>query len=448
MFDRTKAVEDKLLACIQGNDLNISDAKSYFFDDTIQLKLVEIFESQIVSRLLDLKARKLRVEGKSFYTIGSSGHEVMAVVGELTRLTDMAFLHYRDASLLIQRSKKIPGHSILFDLLLSFCAGKEDPISGGRHKVLGHKNLHIPPQTSTIASHLPKALGTAYSILKAKKINSSHSILPDDAIVVCSFGDASFNHASAQTTFNCAQWISYQNMSLPLIFICEDNGIGISVKTPNHWIRETAKRFSHIQYFECNGLDLMESYSVVKEAIEYTRTKRRPTFLRIKTVRLMGHAGSDIEMVYRTPSEIENSEKLDPIIKSISLLLKNNILSIEEIQKIYFDTKDRIDRVAQIVLTRPKLQDATEIMTSVVPKKLLRETYFDKDQNKRKLIFDKEWDQLSQPQTMGKLLNWGLVDILHNYKEAVVFGEDVGKKGGVYNVTANLQKRFGIIKSI
>jgi 2-oxoisovalerate dehydrogenase E1 component len=72
----------------------------------------------------------------------------------------MAFLHYRDAAFQIARAGQVPGENPAWDMLLSFASSTDDPISGGRHKVLGsRKALMIPPQTSTIASHLPKAVG-------------------------------------------------------------------------------------------------------------------------------------------------------------------------------------------------------------------------------------------------------------------------------------------------
>ena len=67
------------------------------------------------------------------------------------------------------RSAQVPGVTPAWDMLLSFATSREDPISGGRHKVLGSKALMIPPQTSTIASHLPKAVGTAIGIRRAGK---------------------------------------------------------------------------------------------------------------------------------------------------------------------------------------------------------------------------------------------------------------------------------------
>ncbi|MCP2839637.1 hypothetical protein, partial [Salmonella enterica] len=91
--------------------------------------------------------------------------------------------------------------------------------SGGRHKVWGSKPLWVLPQTSTIASHLPKALGTAVAIEAGRRIGHTLPV-PDDSIVICSFGDASANHATAQTAFNAAAWTAYQKLPAPVLFVC------------------------------------------------------------------------------------------------------------------------------------------------------------------------------------------------------------------------------------
>jgi len=193
---------------------------------------VAIFRAQCLSRNLDRRSRKMQAEGQGFYTIGSSGHEGMAAVAKALRPTDMAFLHYRDGAFQTMRSQQVSGTTPTWDMLLSFATSTEDPISGGRHKVLGSDTLNIPPQTSTIASHLPKAVGAAYSIGMAKRHRIDRQRLPDDSIVLCSFGDASSNHSTAQGAINSACWTSVQSVPLPLLFVCEDNDIGISTPTP------------------------------------------------------------------------------------------------------------------------------------------------------------------------------------------------------------------------
>ena len=216
---------------------------------------LELFESQLISRHLDLMARVLRVKNKVFYTIGSSGHEGNAMVARLTRHTDPAFLHYRSGGFMAERFRKLPGMDPIMDSALSFAASSEDPISGGRHKVWGSRPLWVLPQTSTIASHLPKAFGTAVAIEQARRIGHALPI-PEDSIAICSFGDASSNHATAQTAFNAAAWTAYQKLPAPVLFVCEDNGIGISVKTPTGWIAQNFSGRRDLDYFYADGLDI------------------------------------------------------------------------------------------------------------------------------------------------------------------------------------------------
>ena len=163
MFDRAEIIDKNFIDFVQNN--NLPKLKNPPLLSTSNLKhadLISLFETQVESRHIDLKARLLKNKGKCFYTIGSSGHEGNAVFGRVFDIDDIAFLHYRSAPFFIERSKKLPGSTPIYDLALSFVASSEDPISGGRHKVIGSKKLNIPPQTSTIASHLPKAVGAAF----------------------------------------------------------------------------------------------------------------------------------------------------------------------------------------------------------------------------------------------------------------------------------------------
>src|SRR3954462_259746 len=238
--------------------------------------LVELFYSQCASRQLDRLSRRLQARGEGFYTIGSSGHENNAAVAEAFRLTDMAFLHYRSAAFQIHRAAKLPGQSPCWDMLLSFAASAEDPISGGRHKVLGSKPLFIPPQTSTIASHLPKAVGAAFSLGIARTLKLEDTAMPSDAIILASFGDASANHSTAQGAINCAQWAAYQGSPMPIVFLCEDNGIGISTRTPSGWIEAAFSGRPALDYVRCSGFDMVDAYRGALEAARHARTPGAP----------------------------------------------------------------------------------------------------------------------------------------------------------------------------
>jgi len=405
-------------------------------------ELVDLFETQLISRHLDLQSRELAKNKQSYYTIGSSGHEGNAVQGKVFRHTDMAFLHYRSGALMIQRSKQLTGQTPIYDMLLSFVASSDDPISGGRHKVLGSKSLFIPPQTSTIASHLPKAVGAAYSIPLAATLNVD-STMPKDSVVLCNFGDASANHSTAQGAINAAGWTSYQNIPLPIVLICEDNGIGISTTTPHNWIHANFSQRGGIKYIACNGLDLLDTYKKTLQAQHYARDFHKPVFLHMKTVRLFGHAGSDAESSYRSKEQIEQTEADDPILHSARILLEHNILNPQQIITLYQRIKEQVSHVAQQVLARPKLTTIEQVKSAIAPQREMSTSTTLVEETAREKLFSKEKLPLSKPQNMARLLNWTLCDLLAQHPNVFIAGEDVGRKGGVYGVTKGLCEKFG-----
>jgi 2-oxoisovalerate dehydrogenase E1 component len=406
-------------------------------------ELMDLFETQVMSRQMDLRARILKEKGECFYTIGSSGHEANAVWGKAFRLTDMAFVHYRSCAFMIQRAKQLPGSTPLYETMLSFVASSEDPIAGGRHKVFGSYPLMVPPQTSTIASHLPKALGAALSIGRAKDLRLETAVMPHDAVVLCSFGDASVNHSTAVGAINSALWVAHQNISVPLIFICEDNGIGISVSTPTRWLESQYGNRAGLKYFTCDGLNLCDTYKVAREAEHFARTRRRPVFLHMKTVRLLGHAGSDMEHTYRSQADIEATEFNDPLLHSARIIIEHGIASAEDLIKIYKDTESRVAAIGEYAKTRPKYLKPEEVRASLTACAFPKEPLPGPGNEGMETLFGKDWPKLQQPLHLAKLINLGLHEILAQYQGAVVFGEDVAQKGGVYNVTDGLWKRFG-----
>ena len=404
---------------------------------------VSIYRAQVLSRALDRTSRAMQKAGQGFYTIGSSGHEGMAAVARALRPTDMAFLHYRDAAFQIARADQVPGQNIAWDMLLSFACSREDPTSGGRHKVLGSKALMIPPQTSTIASHLPKAVGAAYSIGAARRHDPEHRVLPQDGLVMCSFGDASANHSTAQGAINTACWASVQSTPLPLLFVCEDNGIGISTKTPKGWIEASMSHRPGMRYFQADGLNIHDTYEVACEAARYVREQRKPAFLHVRTVRLYGHAGADVPTTYLSKAEVEADEANDPLLHSVRLLSQAGTLSRQEAAQIYTDTCARVERIRSEAVTRPHLETATDVSASLIPPARTCRSGNGPSPEARADVFGSDLRAQSEPQPMSRLINWALTDLMLEHGELVAMGEDVGRKGGVYGVTQKLQQRFG-----
>ena len=412
----------------------------------------ELFESQLISRHLDLMARVLRVQNKVFYTIGSSGHEGNAMVARATRHTDPAFLHYRSGGFMAERFRKLPifeGQRLdpIMDSALSFAASAQDPASGGRHKVWGSKPLWVLPQTSTIASHLPKALGTAVAIEAGKRLGVGLPI-PDDSIAICSFGDASANHATAQTAFNAASWTAYQKLPAPVLYVCEDNGIGISVKTPTGWIGESFRNRPDLDYFFADGLDLASGYADVLRAVEHCRRTRRPTFLHLRTQRIMGHAGTDFEIEWRSIEELCAVEAGDPLLRSAAIALESGAMTKDEILALYEDTRRKCFAAAEEADRRPRIETLAHVMRPLAPytpDKVMAEATRAPSNEARIKAFGGE-DKLPEQQVPKHLaiqINQALHDLFAKYPETLLFGEDVAQKGGVYTVTKGLHKAFG-----
>lgn len=431
VLDRASIVNDNFINKVSNDDLP-TPRDSYLLSDT-NLKpkdALEIFISQLESRILDLTARKLKKDDLSFYTIGSSGHEGNAAIACATSYDDMAFLHYRSGAFMLQRARMAFGTSKMEDHLLAIVAAKACPISQGRHKVFGSQALNVPPQTSTIASHLPKSVGAAFALNIAKALKIKSRIV-DDSVVICSFGDASFNHSTAQGAINSSRWIFDHNIPLPIIFICEDNGIGISVPTKSNWIRDSVRAMPGIEYIECDGLNFVDVFEKTILARKKALIKKQPVFLHMKTVRLLGHAGSDIEFHYKTKAEIENTEKNDPLLYSAKIIIENNILSNNEIIDRYTNLLDKVYQQGKELAVEPKLNSKTEVMASIIPPK----------KNHEIPVPPKSKNTGSY--NMAQAINLALKDLMYQYENIVVFGEDVGKKGGVYRVTQNLQQEFG-----
>ncbi|GAA0536831.1 MFS transporter [Saccharopolyspora subtropica] len=405
--------------------------------------LLALFDSQAGSRHLDLQARRLGARGVGFYSIGSSGHESNAAVAAALRPTDPALLHYRSGGFYLHRARQVPDQHPLRDVLLGVVASADEPISAGRHKVFGNAALSVIPQTSTIASHLPRAVGLAFSLGRAGKLGVP-TPWPADSVVVCSFGDASANHSTATGAINAALHCAYQGLPMPLLLVCEDNGIGISVRTPQGWIESAYGDRAGLEYVTADGADPVQCLEVARRAADWVREHRAPAFLHLRTVRLMGHAGSDVESAYRSRIEITADYRRDPLLGTAKALVDNGVLRPEEVLARYEAKRDEVARVAEDALRRRKLGSAAEVMEAIcqdrpdVVARRAREV-----PPRREEVFGDQLPESEGPLTLAQAINRSLAEELARDPRVVVFGEDVARKGGVYGVTRGLRKKFG-----
>lgn len=405
-------------------------------------ELDQLFDVQVASRHCDLAARWLRSKGKGYYTISSAGHESNAAVAMGLRPTDPALLHYRSGGFYLARA----GLAGVRDILAGVVASVDEPISGGRHKVIGRHDLAIIPQTSTIASHLPRALGVAFAIGRATRLGLA-SPWPSDALAVCSFGDASANHSVATGSINAALHCAHQRLPLPLLFVCEDNGFGISVRTPADWIETAYAHRPHLHYESVDGTDPQAVLSVTAELGEWVRTRRKPAFLHLRTVRFGGHAGTDVEAAYRTPAELRADSERDPILATARALVASGTQTGASLAARHDQLRATVYETAASVAELAQLKTADVVMAPLAPRnpqEVARAILVPSAKSSPPAAAE----TTSSPppataMTLAQSINATLAELLRDHPEVIVFGEDVAAKGGVYGVTKGLLAQAG-----
>jgi 2-oxoisovalerate dehydrogenase E1 component len=432
--DLDRSVRDALCALPSGPGRADPDARLHPGSSLTGRTALAIFEAQLESRHLDLASRWMQQQGRGYYTIGSAGHEANAAVAAALRPTDPALLHYRSGAFYCARAHQVPGIDPLRDVLLGVAASADEPIAGGRHKVFGRAELAVIPQTSTIASHLPRALGLALSIGRAAKVGVPCP-WPADCVVICSFGDASANHSTAAGAINAVSYAAYQGLPVPLVLVCEDNGLGISVPTPAGWLAAALRGRPGLTYLSADGFDMEATYTAAAQAARLARIRRQPVLLHLKTVRFLGHAGSDAELAYRKPADLAADLAADPLIGSASTLVRAGLLTADEAVARYDFASAACRAAAQEALASPALAGAIEVMRPLAPRR--------PDQVAHLATRAPAAAITGEPLSLAQAINRVLAELLDQYPGMLVFGEDVARKGGVYGVTKGLQQRFG-----
>ncbi|WP_416562645.1 thiamine pyrophosphate-dependent enzyme [Nocardia testacea] len=436
---------------------------------------LELFEAQVLSRQADLAARRLGASGRGFYSIGSSGHEGNVALAAASRVTDPVLPHYRSGAFFVHRARRAGVADPVRDMLLGVVAAAAEPLSGGRHKVFGSAVANIIPQTSTIASQLPRAVGLAFALDRAERLGVTCP-WPSDSVVLCGFGDASANHSTAAGAINAAVHTAHLGVPVPVLFVCEDNGIGISVPTAPDWIEHAYGHRPGLHWFGADGCDLPDAVRTAVAAVDWVRAHRQPAFLHLRTVRLFGHAGSDVESAYRDTAAIEAGLARDPVTATARLLVEAGICTPEEILGRYDRLADRVAATAADVCREPKLATADAVLAPLAPDhpEQVRDEVRRRTGERPGAAAPATRRAAGGPgtsvrpacaagsrsgavdsgqgaqdgrddasQTLAQAINRTLADLLARDPDILVFGEDVARKGGVYGVTRGLRKQFG-----
>ncbi|MQA28134.1 MAG: MFS transporter, partial [Micromonosporaceae bacterium] len=194
------------------------------------------------------------------------------------------------------------------------------------------------------------------------------------------------------------------------------------------------------------GCDLVDTYRAAVRAAEWVRSHRAPALLHLRMVRLLGHAGSDAEVGYRTRAEITADYQRDPLLRTAEILVASGTVTPEDVIERYEAMRAEVAKAAEEVVDEPGLGDAAQVMAPLAPRHphlVSRGAARTADAEARRAAFGDRLPEQEGPLTLAQSINRALVDLCASRPEVMVFGEDVARKGGVYGVTRGLQRRFG-----
>jgi 2-oxoisovalerate dehydrogenase E1 component len=413
--------------------------------------LLELYRHMYASRRIDDKEIQLKRQNKIFFQISGAGHEaVLAAAGKLLRPGyDWFYTYYRDRALCLALGMSIDA------MLLQAVGAADDPQSGGRQMPShwGSIELNIVSSSSPTGTQFLQAVGCAeagYRMARipelAGRLRDTDGGFHDDEVVLVCAGDGTTSQGEFWESLNTAC-----NLELPVLYLIEDNQYAISVpvevQTAGGSISALVRSFPNLQVTEVDGCDPIASYRVLETAIDHCRAGRGPALVHAHVIRPYSHSLSDDERMYKLDSQREEEAQRDPLRTFPMMLEREGIATGDELEAI----RDEIDA---------EIEAATDRALAAVqpePETALDYVYSPHvDPTDESLSSRPEFE--GDPTTMVDLLNHALSDEMERDPRILVFGEDIADasreevleevkgKGGVFKVTANIQRRFGGVR--
>jgi 2-oxoisovalerate dehydrogenase E1 component len=409
-------------------------------------EMLAIYRTMYLSRRVDDKEIQLKGQNKIFFQISGAGHEAVLVAAGLALKPghDWFYPYYRDRALCLQLGMTAA------EMLLSAVGAAEDPNSHGRQMPShwGHKKLNIVSQSSPTGTQFLQAVGCAeasYRAALAEEVREKVVGFKGDEVIYCSAGDGTTSEGEFWEALNTAS-----NLKLPVLFLIEDNGYAISVpvevQTAGGDVSKLVENFPDLLVERCDGTDPVESLETLRRAVEYCRKRRGPALVHAKVIRPYSHSLSDDEKLYRPDEERTSDAERDPVKRFGALLVDEGLVTQEELQKVKDDVDREVNVAADLALAsaQPDPATATEFVYSP-----------DLDPTSKDFDTEEGAELSGNAGTMVDLINRCLHEEMARDASVVVFGEDVADcsreqnlervkgKGGVFKVTANLQRKFG-----
>jgi len=430
-------------------------------------ELVRIYRLCYLSRRVDDREILLKRQQKIFFQVSGAGHELLQVGAALAMRPgyDWFFTYYRDRALSLTLGVSPT------DMLLQAVGAASDPASGGRQMPAhwSSRPLHIVSTSSSTTTQLLHAVGCAeagryytHHPEAAAKAEGDYRAFADvefhgDEVVFASLGEGSTSQGEFWEAINTAS-----NKKLPVVFCVEDNGYAISVpvevNTPGGNISRLVANFPNFFFVELDGTDAEACVRGFQDAVAYCRAGLGPAFVHGHVVRPYSHSLSDDDKLYRSTAEREADALRDPLAKLQMRLLREGILTEEQINALEQQLDHEAEAAAEVALAAalPTVESITNFVYSPNINPTSSAFATEQAQEPGSAGGGKAGgDKGSAPRTMADLINACLHDEMRRDPRIVVFGEDVADasregalsevkgKGGVFKLTAGLQSEFG-----
>ncbi|MEO8196739.1 MAG: thiamine pyrophosphate-dependent enzyme [Thermoanaerobaculia bacterium] len=392
-------------------------------------ELLRAYSLMHLARILDDKAPNFLKQGLGWsYHAPCAGHDGIQIALGLTFRPghDYLFPYYRDLATCLAAGLSAE------EILLNGLSKRDDVASGGRHMSnhFAKPAIGIQNVSSSVANHAQHAAGLGRAI----------KTYASDAIVFCSVGESSTSEGFFYEAVNGAS-----REKLPVVFVVQDNGYGISVpksdQTANRFASDNFAGFVGLRIFHCDGTDLVESLRALRAAVRFVASGAGCALVHAECVRIHSHSNSDRHDLYRSPDELAAASARDPLPKLRARLLEEGLIDPEELAEMERENLRTYEAAAERA-RRAADPDPATIHDFVAPEP-----------------WRPEGDGLAEvaatPATLAGValeersllaaLNLTLKELFRENPDTYLWGQDVASrdKGGIFNVSKGLQQEFG-----
>ena len=395
--------------------------KIYSIKKTDKETLKKWFYLMTLGRLIDDKAPNYLKQAIGWsYHAPYAGHDgIQLAVGQhFEKKKDHIFLYYRE--MLTAMSCGLTAEEII----LNGISKATEPSGGGRHMSnhFAKPEWNIHTVSSSTGNHTLHAVGVARAI----------KYYGEKAVAISGQGESSVSEGYVYEAFNGAD-----KEQLPVIFVIQDNGYGISVpkkdQTANRKVANNFIGFKNTRIIHCNGKDVFDSMNAMAEAKRFALEESKPVILQANCVRMHSHSNSDDHLLYRNQLERNYVQEYDPLAKFGRMLVRYERFTEEELLEIEESAKAELKKAHKAALSAPD-PSPESIYDFVLPEPYQSEKYPDglhnEEGEKKKLITG---------------LNETLKAEFRLNPDTFIWGQDMANKdkGGIFNVSKGLQQEFG-----